>query len=48
MEDLLITMGISVILTAIKNPAKKEALKKALLKVRNAINAAYATDPDFQ
>lgn len=47
MEDMLITMGISLILAAIKNPTKKAAPKKAMLKVRNSINAAYAGDPDF-
>lgn len=48
MEDLWIAMGISIILESIKNPAKKAKLKKAMLKVRNAINAAYTGDPDFQ
>ena len=48
MDDILINLGISAILTAIKNPKKKQELKKALLKVRNAINAAFAGDPDFE
>lgn len=48
MEDLLINLGITLILSAIKNPAKKDALKRAMLKVRNAINAAYVDDPAFQ
>lgn len=48
MEDILINLGISAILSAVKNPAKAATMKKALLKVRNAINAAFAGDPDFQ
>jgi hypothetical protein len=48
MEDMLMTMGISIILASIKNPKNKAKLKKAMLKVRNAINAAYASDPDFE
>jgi hypothetical protein len=51
MEDFLLNMGITTVLTAIrqsvKNPAKKEQLKRALLKIRNAINALYFDDPDF-
>jgi len=47
MEDLIINMAIATILSTIKNPGKKATLKKAFLKVRNAINAAYAGDPDF-
>jgi len=34
-------MALSIIFASIKNPAKKEALKKALLKLRNAINGLY-------
>lgn len=48
MEDLFITMAISILLKAVKNPAKQAELKKAMLKVRNMINTAYAADPDFQ
>ena len=52
MNDLLLNMGISFVLTAIKesfkNPARKEELKRALKKVRDQINMLYATDPDFQ
>lgn len=47
-EDLIINLGISAILSAIKNPAKKAQLRKAFLKVFNAIKAAFPTDPDFQ
>lgn len=48
MEDLLIQFGITAVLMAIKSPSKKKTLKKAMLKVYNAIKAAYAGDPDFQ
>ena len=48
MEDMLIAMAVTTLLQAIKNPKKKEQLKKALLKVRNTINAVYSDDPDFQ
>jgi len=44
MEDLFISMAVSIILTAIKNPKKKAAMKKALLKVRDQINLAYPKD----
>lgn len=50
--DTWISIGIAVVLQAvkdsIKNPKKKAALKAALLKVRNQINLLYAGDPDFQ
>lgn len=48
MDDLIISMAISVILSTIKNPKKKLELKRAMLKIRNTINLAYASDPDFQ
>ena len=52
MEDFLLNMGITTVLTAIKqsvkNPEKKATLKKAMLKIRNSINALYADDPDFE
>jgi hypothetical protein len=41
MDELLINMALAIIFSVIKNPAKKEALKKALLKMRNAINTLY-------
>lgn len=47
MDDLIISMAISVVLSTIKNPEKKAKLKKALLKVRNQINLAYKNDLDF-
>ena len=51
MNDLLINMGISFVLTAIKesfkNEASKAKLKAAMLKIRNQINLLYVGDPDF-
>jgi hypothetical protein len=46
--DFWITMGTAAILASIKNPDKRAQLKKIMLKIRNAINTAYANDPDFQ
>jgi hypothetical protein len=48
MEEMIIGMAVSIVLSTIKNPAKKAQLKKAMLKIRNQINLAYAGDPDFQ
>ena len=47
MEDILISVGITAILTAIKNPDKKATLRRAMLKVFRAIRTAYAGDEDF-
>lgn len=44
MDDLIINMSISVLLGVIKNTSKREHLKAALLKVRNAINAAFPSE----
>lgn len=46
--DMLLSLGITILLTYIKNPEKRAEIKKVALKVRNSINAAYASDPDFQ
>ncbi len=50
-NDFLISMGLSVLFTSlkqfVKNPQSKSNMKKALLKLRDSINAAYADDPDF-
>ncbi len=52
MDDMLLQMGITFVLTAIKqsfkNPTKKAELKKAMLKVRDQINLLYAGDVDFE
>ena len=44
MEDLYITMAISIILAKVKDEKFKTKFKAALLKVRNAINAAFPDD----
>lgn len=47
MDEILIDIGIGAILRTLKNPAKKAALRKAMLKVFNAIKVAYAGDAEF-
>lgn len=42
METTIISLALAVIKTVVKNPAKKSKLKKALLALRDAIDAAYA------
>jgi ABC-type uncharacterized transport system YnjBCD ATPase subunit len=40
-ENLAISVILAAIKEAVKNEQRKEALKAALLKVRNAINLLY-------
>ena len=47
-EDLIISMGTAIILSTVKNKAKRKRLKAVMLKIFNSIRAAYAGDPDFQ
>jgi len=42
--NLAITVILSSIKQAVRNPESKAALKRALYKVRDAIDALYATD----
>ena len=44
MESAIIALALSVIRAVVKNPEKKAKLKSALLKVRDAIDAAFAND----
>ena len=44
METTILTLALSVIRAVVKNPAKKARLKSALLKLRDAIDAAYAEE----
>ncbi len=44
MEELYINMGMSLVLSVIKNPDKAAKFKAVLLKVRNAINGAFPND----
>jgi len=41
MESYLISMGITVILNLLKNADNRRKYKNALLKVRDAISAAF-------
>ncbi len=41
MESYLISMGITVILNLLKNENNRRKYKNALLKVRDAISAAF-------
>ena len=47
MEDMIIAMATAIILEAVKNPQKKAALKRAMLKMWKSIGNMYAGDPDF-
>lgn len=44
MESTILALALSVIRAVVKNPAKKEKLKTVLLKLRDAIDAAFAGD----
>lgn len=46
--DMALGIVFGVVKQVVKNPERKEALKRALLKLRNAINGAYAGDPEFE
>ncbi len=48
MEGYFISMGISVVLQLLKNSAHKQTYRSAMLKIRNAINTAFAGDAEFQ
>lgn len=44
MEDYIIAMAVTIILSTVKNTSKKEKLRKTMQKIYNAIGAAY---PEF-
>lgn len=48
MEEYFISMGIAVILKVLKDTTKRRKFENAFLKVRNAINTAFADNPKFQ
>lgn len=48
MNELLITMAVATLIESVKNPANKEKLRKAMLKVYRTIKTVYAGDPDFE
>jgi hypothetical protein len=41
MEATIITLALTVLRQIVKNPAKKARLKAALVKLRDAISAAF-------
>lgn len=46
-EDMVINFFFSILRGVVKNPQKKEDLKRVMLKIRNVINMTYADDDDF-
>ena len=44
MESTILSLALSVIRAVLKNPAKKEKLKSMLLKLRDAIDIAFADE----
>jgi len=44
MESYIISMGITIVLNLLKNEANRRKYKNALLKVANAIIAAFPGD----
>lgn len=44
MEGTILALALSLIRAVIKNPRKKEKLKKIMLEIRDAIDAAFAAD----
>ena len=47
MDEMIINMAFSILLSTIKNTKSKEKFKRAFLKVFKAIKSQYAEDPDF-
>lgn len=41
MEDYLINLAFSTLFILIKNPAKRDSVKRAFLKLRRVIDLAY-------
>lgn len=52
MENVLFDLGISFVFTAlresVKNPQKKAAVKRVMLKIKNQIDLVFGDDPDFK
>lgn len=52
MKDYFFNLGISIILTelktALKDPVHARRLKSVMLKIYNSIKSVYADDADFQ
>jgi hypothetical protein len=51
MFDYLFSMALAILFQVlkgiIKDPGKRDAFKAAMLKLRDQINLAYDSDPDF-
>lgn len=47
MEDLIIGMAASIIISSVKNPSSKAKLKAVMLKIYRTIGGIYSGDPDF-
>jgi hypothetical protein len=45
MDGWILSLALSVIRAVIKNPRKKEKLREAMMKLRDAIDAAFAPAP---
>lgn len=45
--EMALAILFSVLKQVVKNPASKESLKRAMLKLYSSIKLAYAGDPDF-
>jgi hypothetical protein len=44
MESTILTLAISIIRAVVKNPKKKAQLRSLMMKLRDAIDTAYAVD----
>jgi len=48
MEEIFINLGVSALLVSLKDPKKKEKMRKIFLKVFTAIWAQFSSDESFQ
>ena len=48
MEEILINMGVSALLVAVKNKDKQGKMRKVFLKVFKAIWLQFGSDKEFQ
>lgn len=44
MDNTILILALSIVRAAVKNPKKKAKLRRVLLQIRDAIDAAYAID----
>lgn len=45
--DLLISMAVSAVIEAVKDPSKKKKVRAAMFKVFRTIGEVYADDEEF-